>query len=584
MARPTPPLDLADLATLPIFAEPVTGEHTEQDPLHAHAPSPAPLAPAPAPAPVRVVLTSSASAEATALPSALPSRQGSVRGAPPAPGQDQAPRRPVPTPSPVPAESTRPAAAALPAVSLSSAGSVAPTSSSAAGEEAGGRDVDWALVAAFRAQASEQLTATVGARSLAGDPVTERERGREIVQEMMQAAAADEQIAGGAPWSRSYQEAMARAVFDALFGLGRLQPLVDDDAVENITIAGHDNVTLERTDGSQVPGPPVADSDAELIDFLSFIASRSEGNARAFSPARPSLHMRIDGGSRLAATAWVTPRPSVVIRRHRLQRVSLQDLVERETLSPVMATFLAAAVRARKSIVVTGAQGAGKTTLVRALCGQIPAGEFIGTFETEYELFLDQMPGRAGSVHAWEARPGFGEIGPDGRPAGEFTLDQALYDSFRFNLSRQIVGEVRGKEVFAMIKAMESGAGSISTTHAANADAAMRKLVTCAMEAGPHITRELATSKLAETIDLVVHVHLDQRPDAEGRAQRARWVHQILAITPGEAAKGYATTTVFAPTGHGPASPATLPETLIDLDAHGFDRAGFEAAAAGAPR
>ena len=118
-----------------------------------------------------------------------------------------------------------------------------------------------------------------------------------------------------------------------------------------------------------------------------------------------------------------------------------------------------------RSIVVAGAQGAGKTTLVRALCAEIDAMEAIGTFETEYELHLHEL-GRHKVVHAWEARPGSGERGADGRQAGEFTLDEALVDSFRFNLSRQIVGEVRGKEIWAMIKAMESGTGSISTTHA----------------------------------------------------------------------------------------------------------------------
>ena len=86
---------------------------------------------------------------------------------------------------------------------------------------------------------------------------------------------------------------------------------------------------------------------------------------------------------------------------------------------------------------------------------------------------------------AWESRPGSGEVGFNGRQAGEITLDDLLVDSFRFNLSRQIVGEVRGREVLAMIKAMQSGAGSISTTHAADAPGAIRKLITCAMEAGP---------------------------------------------------------------------------------------------------
>ena len=141
---------------------------------------------------------------------------------------------------------------------------------------------------------------------------------------------------------------MAAAVENALFGLGRLQPLVDDDRVENIIITGHDRVTLELTDGRLIPGPAVADSDQELIDFLVFLASRSEVNARPFSEAQPRLHLRLDGGARLAAAAWVTPRPSVVIRRHRHRSVTLEDLVGLGTLTDVAASFLAAAVKARK--------------------------------------------------------------------------------------------------------------------------------------------------------------------------------------------------------------------------------------------
>ena len=324
------------------------------------------------------------------------------------------------------------------------------------------------------------------------------------------------------------QQATAQAVFDSLFRLGRLQPLVDDDRIENIVIVGHDNVQLELVDGTLVPGPPVADSDQELIDFLVFLASRSEVNARSFSEAQPSLHMRLDGGSRLAAVAWVTTRPSVVIRRHRLMRVTLDDLVARDMMTPVVASFLRAAVRARCSIVVAGAQGAGKTTLVRALCAEIDELEAIGTFETEYELHLHEL-GRHKVVTPWEARPGSGERGADGRQSGEFTLDEALVDSFRFNLSRQIVGEVRGKEIWAMIKAMESGTGSISTTHAADAVAAVRKLVTCAMEAGPHVTQGLATSKLAATVDLIVQLSMETKvapavPSGRGGSPRSsRW-------------------------------------------------------------
>ena len=89
-----------------------------------------------------------------------------------------------------------------------------------------------------------------------------------------------------------------------------------------------------------------------------------------------------------------------------------------------MADFLKACVKARKSIVVSGIQGAGKTTLVRALCSEIDPNEPIGTFETEYELFLHELFDQHRVVHAWEARAGSGERGPDGRMAGDLISTQ----------------------------------------------------------------------------------------------------------------------------------------------------------------
>jgi pilus assembly protein CpaF len=436
-----------------------------------------------------------------------------------------------------------------------------------------GRNLDWSMVSALRAQASEQLSQSVAADRGRLDKLAQEELGRTIVLDLIEATVADRVNAGMPTLPVAEQDALARAVFDSLFRLGRLQPLVDDDRVENIIITGHDSVVLELIDGSQVDGPSVADSDEELIDFLVFLASRSEVNARGFCEAQPRLHLRLDGGSRLAAAAWVTPRPSVVIRRHRLMKVTLDDLVARDMLTPVAASFLRAAVRARKSIVVSGSQGAGKTTLVRALCAEIDPLEAIGTFETEYELHLHEL-GWHKIVHPWEARPGSGERGADGRMAGEFTLDDALVDSFRFNLARQIVGEVRGKEVWAMIKAMESGTGSISTTHASDAVAAVRKLVTCAMEAGPHVTPALATSKLASTIDVIVH--LDMRTLNEGeRSTRRRRVAEIIALDPGERETGYATTHVFAPDLDGTAVPAILPDSYRALASYGFDLSSY---------
>ena len=458
----------------------------------------------------------------------------------------------------------------------SSSGTFAPDGSLATSPAVGsvGQGIDWSLVAALRSAASERLMAALDLDAHL-DRQAQQELGRRIINELLADELVDQTRLGRGAMGRDQQSRLAQAVFDALFRLGRLQPLVDDESVENVTIQGCDDVWIEHADGRLIRGPAVADSDQDLIDFLVFLASRSEVNARQFSESNPRLHLRLDGGARLAATAWVTPRPAVVVRRHRMQDVTLADLVARRSLSQVAASFLAAAVRARKSIVVAGPQGAGKTTMVRALCAEIPPNEAIGTFETEYELHLHEMKDRHPIVHAWEARPG-GEMQPNGRRAGEFTLDDALYDSYRFNLSRQIVGEVRGSEVLAMIEAMQSGTGSLSTTHAESAESAVSKLVTCAMKAGAHVTEQYATRAIAEALNVVVHVDSRVEQTSSGTVKR-RWTSQIVILGPGEREKGYALTTVFGcPRGSTTIKAvAGMPEEYRDLARYGFDLAGY---------
>ena len=424
--------------------------------------------------------------------------------------------------------------------------------------------IDWEAVASMRGAASTRLSTRLESERL--DAAHQHSLGRIIITDLLQERASQDIAQGIAQWTPAYQAKMGQAVFDALFRLGRLQPLVDDDEIENIIISGADNVWLEYANGTMVRGPAVADTDQELIDFLSFIASRSQVNERSFSPAEPRLHLRLDSGARLAAAAWVTPRPSVVIRRHRLQDVTLNELIKRHTISPPTSRFLAQAVQRRASIVVSGAQGAGKTTLMRALCTEIDPNEAIGTFETEYELHLHLMPERHHIVHAWEARPGSGETDAAGHRAGEFLIDDALYDSFRFNLSRQIVGEVRGREILAMLKAMQSGSGSLSTTHAHSAEGAIRKLVTCAMEAGPHVTSAYATRAIAEDIDFIVHMEMVDMRDKNGKRFRHRWVKEILSVQPSDSARGYSTTRLFSTLpGEYIAAMETIPEGYNDV-------------------
>jgi len=435
--------------------------------------------------------------------------------------------------------------------------------------------LDWDLIAQYRAEISTRLTARLDKE---GGRITEedrRQKGIEVIEELVKAEAEGLVSTGRRPWTTEEEKALKRALEAALFGLGRLQPLVDESDVENIIIiaAGPDcSVWLEKTDGTVVTAPPVADSEDELREFLTDLGARQN---RPFTEARPSLHLRLPGGARLAAASWVTANTSVVIRRHGLRTVSLDEMVyDRKACGPVLADFLAACVRAGKSIVVSGVQGSGKTTWVRALCSCIPPWEMIGTFETEFELYLHELRDRHRIVHAWEHRPGSGEIGVDGRRAGEFTLQEALHDSFRFTLARQIVGEVRGPEVWDMLKAMESGPGSICTTHARSADHTIEKLVSCAMEKGPQVTRELAISKLAAAVDVVVYLRADVTDNGDGTSRKRRWVEEVLVVDPSaDAVRGYATAPVFAPNRLGPATATGKLDNHLaqELARHGFD-------------
>ena len=129
-----------------------------------------------------------------------------------------------------------------------------------------------------------------------------------------------------------------------------------------------------------------------------------------------------------------------------------------------------------------------------------------------------------------------------------------------------------------MVKAMQSGSGSISTTHSANAVGAIRKLITCAMEAGSHVTEAYAERAVAEHIDVIVQLQLDTAPTADGEARRERYVSEIIAIHPGE--DGPATTHVFQPNPQGGAPiPGILPDDYRSLARWGFDLDGYFARA-----
>jgi pilus assembly protein CpaF len=430
--------------------------------------------------------------------------------------------------------------------------------------------VDPTVVREIRRTVSERLATRLQAEVVT-DPAARRELARSLLADELAGRARARVGEGQNPWPVETEMAVAAGVMAALFGLGRLQPLVDDPDVENIEVDGHDSVWISYADGRDQRGPAVADSDEELVELLQLLAARTGSDERTFTSAHPTLHLRLEDGSRLAAMAWTTPRPHVVIRRHRVRDVDLDDLVRLGTLDPALAGFLRAAIRAGKNIVVTGLQNAGKTTLIRALANEFPPMERFATIEKEYELHLHDLPHRHPRVVAMEGREGSAEKDAHGRRAGEVTLTDLVHDALRMNLRRIIVGEVRGPEVLPMLEAMSTGDGSLCTLHARTAQHAIDRVVTLCLSAGVSMTEAFAYRLLAGSVDLVVHLTLVDESATGG--PKHRFVSHVIEIN--GLGEGYrpATTTVFGPGDDGRAVPLHQSSCLSELVRAGFDPA-----------
>ena len=181
------------------------------------------------------------------------------------------------------------------------------------------------------------------------------------------------------------------AAIAQVLGLGRLQPLLEDDEISDIHVRGNSVVWVKLRNGEREMREPIVETDDELIELVRRAATRLSRQERRFDAGTPELNMQLPDGSRLFATMDVSLRPSLVIRRHRFEISSLKELQLRGLLTPELQDFLAAAVRARRNIVIAGGTGSGKTTLLRALINEIPVFERLVTIEDAYELGLDHF-------------------------------------------------------------------------------------------------------------------------------------------------------------------------------------------------
>ena len=223
--------------------------------------------------------------------------------------------------------------------------------------------------------------------------------------------------------------------------------------------------------------------------------------SRPFDTANPQLDLRLPDGSRLSAVMGVCQRPSLSIRRARIQRASLDMLVENGSMTPELAGFLSAAVAARKNIMIAGATNAGKTTLLRALANEIPPVERLITVERALELGLGEFEDLHPNVVAFEERL------PNSEGQGAIQMAELVRRSLRMNPSRVIVGEVLGDEIVTMLNAMSQGNdGSLSTIHANSSLEVFNRICTYAIQSAERLPSDATMMLIAGAIDFVVFV------------------------------------------------------------------------------
>jgi Flp pilus assembly CpaF family ATPase len=331
---------------------------------------------------------------------------------------------------------------------------------------------------------------------------------------------AREQAAAGAPLTPAeVQHQLIQAVYDECFGLGPLQRYLADERVENIDINGCDQVLVSRSDGTMLTCPAVTGTDDELVEMIRRWAIRKGQTPREFSAAKPLLNLALRDGVRLAAVMSVTRRVHVSIRCHRLIDVTLDDMTRLGTVDQGLADFLRAAVRARKTIIVTGAVNAGKTTLLRALAAEIDPAERIATLEAEHELFLDLMS-RHGNVIAFEERQ------PNSEGAGAIRLHDLIPQALRHNPRRIIVGEVRDREIIPMLEAINTGhKGSMCTLHADGADEVFNRILMLARRGELGLPPEVIHLYVGMARPFVIHLRHDP-------VTGQRYVSEVIEVEP----------------------------------------------------
>jgi pilus assembly protein CpaF len=295
------------------------------------------------------------------------------------------------------------------------------------------------------------------------------------------------------PLNLTERERLITEIQDEVLGLGPLEPFLQDPTVSDILVNTYKMIYVERFGKLELTDARFKD-DAHLMKIIDKIVSSI---GRRIDESSPMVDARLPDGSRV--NAIIPPLslegPMLSIRRFAVNPLELEDLIDFKTVVPEIAELLKGIIRVKLNVMISGGTGSGKTTLLNVLSRFIPESERIITIEDAAELQLKQE-----HVVRLETRP------PNIEGKGEITQRDLVINSLRMRPDRIIVGEVRGKESFDMLQAMNTGhEGSLTTIHANSPRDALMRLETMVAMANFDIPSEFLRRYISSAMDVVIH-------------------------------------------------------------------------------
>jgi pilus assembly protein CpaF len=298
----------------------------------------------------------------------------------------------------------------------------------------------------------------------------------------------------GAALNGQERKRMVSDIQDEIMGLGPLQPLLADPTVSDILVNGPSQVFVERRGRLELTDVVFSDND-HLMKIIDKIVSRI---GRRVDESSPMVDARLPDGSRVNAIIPPLALDGALlsIRRFAVVPLTIRDLIDKRSLTPLLADLLSAMVKSKMNIVISGGTGTGKTTMLNVLSSAIPHHERIVTIEDAAELQLQQP-----HVVRLETRP------PNIEGKGEVGQRALVRNSLRMRPDRIILGEVRGAEVLDMLQAMNTGhEGSMATVHANSARDALTRMENMAGYGGAAIPQDAMRQQISSAINAVIQI------------------------------------------------------------------------------